>query len=88
MYWIRRKLLVIHFDSLQLQTLRYWSSDVKSQLKHKNKAMNVSSITTILVRLAVWKQCGKSDHKTVHIVFHGAVIVKISERSTAATAGH
>jgi hypothetical protein len=83
MYLIRRKFLVIPFDSLQLQTLHYWSSDVKSQLKHRNKAMKVLSIIMILVRLAVWKQCGKRDHKTVHIVIHDAIIVKTSKRCTA-----
>ena len=32
---IRRKLLVMHFDFPEIQTLHYWSSDVKSQLQHK-----------------------------------------------------
>jgi hypothetical protein len=85
-YWIRRKPLVIHFNSPQIQTLHYCSSDVKSQLQHKTKPKKVSNTITILVRLAMWKQCGKSDHKTVHTVIHNAVVVKTSKRLTATTA--
>lgn len=75
MYWIRRKLLVIHFVSPQIQTLHYCSSDVKSQLQHETKPMKFPNTITFLVRLAMWKQCGKSDHKTVHIVIRYAVVV-------------
>lgn len=87
MYHIRRKLLVIHFGSPQIQTLHCSSSDVKSQLQHKTKPMKFLNTVTILVRFAMWKQCGKSDHKTVHTVIRYAIVVQTSKRWTAATGG-
>ena len=49
--------------------------------------MKVLNTVTIPVKFTMWKQCGKSDHKTVHRVIRDAVVVKISKRCTAATAG-
>lgn len=87
MYQIRRKLLALHFDSPQIQKLHYCNSDVKSQLKHETKPTKFTNTITTLVRLAMWKQCGKSDHKTVHTVIRYAVVVQTSKRRTAATGG-
>lgn len=42
-YWIKIKVLVIHFGSFQMQTLQYGISDAKSQLKHKTKALKMFS---------------------------------------------
>jgi len=59
-----------------MQTLHFEFRDVKSQLKHKTKAMKMLSIIMIPFILAVWKQCGKSNHKTVHIIICDALILK------------